>query len=445
VGRLPWRARSAQAAAVTTESRRGALPIACWLAAAGGVALVVDAVRRGGLFRYQLVGIAVSAALVVPALVLLVSPQRGRTLLRRVAFAVVPLLVLLLVAEVVLRATGAGASNVVRVVADERLGHKLEPGRGDADANGFRNERALDAADVVVLGDSVSYGFGVAREQTFAARAAAATGLTVYSMSLGGYGPVQYRELAGDALALRPRAVVIGLFLGNDLVDAAAFLCLPCAADLREPGRDHPPHRVVELDPPRAPNLAVGLLEALIDTSRVASLAARGLRDALRDRGGAWDAEAAGLPFPGDVDTLLAPTLQEPLLDLAQPRVVEGLAIAQRCIEHIAAGCRAAGVTPVLLVLPTKERCYQLLATERGAPLPQLAVLHAAEGEITQRLSAAARAAGCTVVDPTDSLLAALRAGRRCWPRGTDPHPNANGHAEIAAVLANALRALPPR
>jgi hypothetical protein len=46
-------------------------------------------------------------------------------------------------------------------IPDARLGHRLNPAYPGHDVRGWRNQVPLDAADIVALGDSQTYGLGV--------------------------------------------------------------------------------------------------------------------------------------------------------------------------------------------------------------------------------------------------------------------------------------------
>lgn len=111
-------------------------------------------------------------------------------------------------------------ANRVIAIPDERLGYRGNPNHPDHDARGYRNARALASADVVTLGDSNTYGISVKREQAWPSVLAARTGLNVYNMAFAGYGPGQITPQWPETLALRPRAVIVGFYFGNDLVDA---------------------------------------------------------------------------------------------------------------------------------------------------------------------------------------------------------------------------------
>jgi lysophospholipase L1-like esterase len=94
------------------------------------------------------------------------------------------------------------------------------------DAKGFRNiDPWPDRADIVVVGDSLTFGYGVRREQawpTILARAQA--GVRLVNLALVGAGPQQYlRVYESFGLALRPKLLVVGVFVRNDFWDAETF------------------------------------------------------------------------------------------------------------------------------------------------------------------------------------------------------------------------------
>src|SRR5262249_53872259 len=118
-----------------------------------------------------------------------------------------------------------------------------------------RNPTVPDAVDVVALGDSHTFGNTAKLREAWPAVLGRETGLSVYNMGLGGYGPNQYYHLLAKGLSLRPKTVLVGLYLGDDFENAFSITYgLDYWSALRQPGwgpvnsdiwgDDEPPGRI---------------------------------------------------------------------------------------------------------------------------------------------------------------------------------------------------------
>ena len=77
----------------------------------------------------------------------------------------------------------------VEMVRDEVLGAVPSPSaRGGFDAWGFRNPNVPDAAEIVAIGNSLTYGNTATMINSWPYVLARLSGRTVYNMGLGGYG-----------------------------------------------------------------------------------------------------------------------------------------------------------------------------------------------------------------------------------------------------------------
>ena len=112
---------------------------------------------------------------------------------------------------------------IPRAIPDDRLGERPNPALPDHDASGFRNPLVLEQADIVVMGDSQTYGHSVSRMNAWPTLLSDEIGVSTYNMAFSGWGPVQYYLVADEALALNPRLLVVGLYAGNDFVDAYRY------------------------------------------------------------------------------------------------------------------------------------------------------------------------------------------------------------------------------
>lgn len=92
---------------------------------------------------------------------------------------------------------------------------------------GFRNPETWDQADVVLLGDSMTYGHGVQEDETIAHHLRRELGTRVVNLGITGGGPVQYvAHVRNFALRLAPKVVVV-LFFANDIEDVMTARTLP--------------------------------------------------------------------------------------------------------------------------------------------------------------------------------------------------------------------------
>ncbi|MBM4353327.1 MAG: hypothetical protein FJ109_05940 [Deltaproteobacteria bacterium] len=128
----------------------------------------------------------------------------------------------------------------------EAAGLKLEDTVG-------QNLETVDPAraQVVVIGDSVLYGWGVDKEQAAVSiLAQEIRDLQVLNFSVSGYSPTQYLLYLREKLPLtRPKVVVVGIFSGNDYQSAgvtnwnghATVMFVPEGKDDLVLWRDHTP------------------------------------------------------------------------------------------------------------------------------------------------------------------------------------------------------------
>lgn len=88
--------------------------------------------------------------------------------------------------------------------------------------SGLRNDEPIEAADgrIWVVGDSMAFGWGVEREETYTARFAEFSGKPVYSVASPGTDLCGYQGLLGRMPKdLTPTGVILGLIVENDIRD----------------------------------------------------------------------------------------------------------------------------------------------------------------------------------------------------------------------------------
>lgn len=138
-------------------------------------------------------------------------------------------LLLLLVSVVLSILTGEFLARIVldpvdyvlpRLIDDDFLFFRIEGHTGGHDAWGFRNAQTPKSADIVSIGDSFTYGLAAQARDSWPTVLGRISGKTVYNMGVPGYGPIQYLYLMRTkAVILHPKTVIIGFYVGNDLMD----------------------------------------------------------------------------------------------------------------------------------------------------------------------------------------------------------------------------------
>lgn len=150
------------------------------------------------------------------------SQSRGKALIGNLLVMLVSFGIALILCEIGARFFLNTANYLsVSTVPDPVLGITIPPGTAGFDQWGFRNPSVPERADVVAVGDSHTFGNTARMEDAWPSVVARETGLTVYNLGLGGYGPNQYYRLMMDrGLALHPTWVLCGLYMGDDFENA---------------------------------------------------------------------------------------------------------------------------------------------------------------------------------------------------------------------------------
>ena len=323
---------------------------------------------------------------------------------------------------------------------DPILDYRVEPGAGGHDAWGFRNAEVPEAVDVVVVGDSLTYGFGAPADGAWPAALARISDRSVYNLGHGGYGPLQYRHLVEDrALSLRPTDVVVALYLGNDLLNAYVVgYSLDHWSALRDPERP-------ELEVPASAR-GQGVARPFARPAEERR-AAHWLRSHSVLAGMAWKAlrgerssgvrGRAVLDAQGEILTRVDVSQGLATLDLGDPRVAEGLRLTLDSLDVMAAACRARGARLLVVLIPSKASVFReaLLRTPDAATVERVtANERAAADAIRARLDAT----GIAYVDVLPDLrAAATRPG--LYPPTANQHPTREGYRVIAEGVARSL------
>ncbi len=292
------------------------------------------------------------------------------------------------------------------------------------DALGFRNAWPWPAgADVVAVGDSLTFGYGVEDAEAWpAVLARALPQARVINLGLIGSSPPQYlRVYETFGLPLRPAVLLVGIFTRNDFWDAGLF------ERWRRSGVGGNYMVWRDFGRPAAGPAAAGRPPSLKDTliwqtrkSRLANLARQAWSAAKRRRSG----EVRVFTFAdGRRLQLLPRDLADKTRD-AQAGA-PAYAVVLESLERLHRLARDRGTRVLMIFLPNKEEVY-------------LPLLGAAVADSAAALRQAFDGRDVGYLDLTPLFRERAAAGRRLFFE-SDGHPNAEGHALIADAVRRRL------
>ncbi|MEW6269111.1 MAG: SGNH/GDSL hydrolase family protein [Thermodesulfobacteriota bacterium] len=288
-------------------------------------------------------------------------------------------------------------------------------------------ERVPGRRRIAFLGDSQTWGDGVADDQTFVAHLDGGD-VEVLSFACPGWGTdQQLLALWSDASRYAPDVVVLATFVGNDLRDNLSrgtfqypkpYFTIEGDGSLRLDGVPVPYSRA---------------MHALIEAYRVVMRRSAVLNAIAEISRKDWTAQSAAAVQPS-VALAQSVYTAEP-----SPEDVQRLLLTSRLMLEVARHARAIGAQPVVLIIP---ELWQVEVYNDPALRRRLADAGADFRRPQRVLRAAMEDAGIELID---ALPALARASRHLARRGEHTyysewrHLNANGHAVLARLLAARL------
>lgn len=328
-------------------------------------------------------------------------------------------------------------------VRDPVLAHKIAPGRAGHDDWGYRNPDVPDQAEILALGDSMTYGLMAKMRESWPLKLGEMTGKSVYNAGLGGYGPLQYLHvLKTRSEALSPKQAVVMIYLGNDLLDTYNLInSYEFWADyrLREKSEEEIASNVFANND-KDLSLARQIRGFLAHNSVLYRMVLQApVFDGIRKR------EAAAKMANGieiehlGMSVLLDPEKRLRIANIEDPRIQEALEVSKRAMRELVAFADENDIALHVVLMPVREHVFNTLIGDTLTPEQQAHMT-----ALAQSLEAIeAEFAGFFEAEGLDwtNLRPVLETGladANIFPP-TDGHPNAAGYALIAETLSAAL------
>lgn len=371
----------------------------------------------------------------------------------------------LLIGEVIVRVMEAGAPSrgEEQVLADDPyLDHKVAWAH-DVDADGWRNTAIPEQVDIIAIGDSMTQGLGVPREEAWPQVLARLASTSVYQMALGGYGPVHYTHLTETSKQFSPRIVIVGFYLGNDLYDSyAAAYNLWVWKDLRDANFHVPEESYLNVDVPRLSidGAPVGIKREELDTSvpwirTHVRLYARmlGTLLAFEEKFGPDDREKFPELFQAGeasdnytyvdepaITTVMSPSYRFDTVDLDNPITKEGWRVTQERFLSTH-GALPVETKFVIVAIPTKEAVYlDLMQKETGTIPEQFRKYKLKEDALQQAFLTFCDVNGITCFSLRPTLGGMLALKKPIYKTEMDGHPTALGYRAMAEGISGFLK-----
>ena len=283
-------------------------------------------------------------------------------------------------------------------------------GAGPHDLLGFRNLSVPITADVIIIGDSQTYGNNAViwKNWPHNLQLLLPQDVSIYSMATGSWTALQYYYAFQKARFFSPSVVVIAFYTGNDPLEAYTLGIasnnwkdfLP-AEDIKSYGTPDS-----HFPPPASEQ---------------------------------WQVK-----FEDGVETVFVPSLRRSS-NLPHKAIDAGYEIMLRVAGKIAEEASAdEKLDVVFTIIPTKEFVYSKKVFSSDMQIdPEYRLLINDEGRRIEEFSAALKKIGSSsYVDISTALQEAALSPAQLYPKDINGHPLASGYNVIATAMAPAIRSL---
>jgi len=330
------------------------------------------------------------------------------------------------------------------IIPDPDLGHRIAPHSSGHDAWGYRNRSVPNKAHIVMIGDSQIYGTASTSESSISSLLHKKLGDTVYNMALGGYGAAHYSILLDRAFELSPRIVLLGIYFGNDFMDAFNYVY----------NQDH-----ARFSSLRQARFSGTDTFRPVEFQRARTKRFEGARDFLARHSVLYRVVTSKLDFVrkyeqrnsgqsileitdknGDLVIGIALTRAK-LVDSRDPRIEEGVRLTLHFIDDIKRRCDANGVKLGVILIPTEFSSFsnEIVANPSVPAEARKAVED--EGWLFDKILSTLSQRQIITIDIRKPLQDAIRRGEKVYPVN-DGHPNNHGNQVIVTYVGEHIPAI---
>lgn len=334
--------------------------------------------------------------------------------------------------------------------SDYRLNYVIKPYSAGHDKLGFRNTFIPKQVDIVTIGDSQTYGVSATMDNSWPALLQEKINKTIYNMSVCGYGPVQYYYLLKQiAFSLKPKFIIVGFYLGNDLCDTYDLIYnyqyWDNLKDKTIPYENK--HLIGEksvIEDYRNPNVKFSILRSWLAHN---SVLYRILINSSFGENFRWKENLSMNDFGKKIIFLIdnEHNIKTAFwykgwlecLDITNPMINEGLLKSLLLFKMMHQLCAKENIKLLVVVIPTKESVYSKyikVQSNEGYDMIRKQIKY--EAIITKIIREQFSSDNIDCFE----LLPAMQThigGPQLYPASTDGHPNKYGYGVMAGAIAN--------
>lgn len=358
---------------------------------------------------------------------------------------------------------------------DPILGYRVSPYYPSSDSRGYRNPTTLEQADILAVGDSMTYGYSVLPDNAWPSALQTLTSETVYNAGVGGYGPCEYQNVVKELSILSPKNIVVTLYLGNDMSDSynSVYLedkCHDLKTDDKSVLGEMDRLRQEQTLQKQASELGLRSIPepfrdeiplshtyqlTLKDSSAVFSLT-RNLYFQLKQFHYSRFGERANVSYETSIETISGsvpyseieeirtvfknPNVEILAVNQSDLRIAEGRMVTERALRIIKNEANKLSANMLVVLIPTKSAAYHdVLSSAYKSEHQTFVAKHESEQRLKADLVEFLDAEDINYVDTTSVFSASLLDRVPPFHESSNEHPNEHGYALIGKTVVGAL------